>query len=49
MLPRLSPLFAFLSIVFLTLAVFNFVCTKWGMRIAWAVIFLCLSYLSVKP
>lgn len=49
MIEQLLPLFALLSALFFTLAVFSLVCTKWGKRLAWAVIVLCLSYLSVKP
>ena len=49
MIERLWPLYVFLSALCGTLAVFSLICTKWGKRIAWAIIILCLSYLSVKP
>ena len=49
MIEQLLALFALLSAVCGILAVFSLICTKWGKRLAWAVIILCLSYLSVKP
>jgi hypothetical protein len=49
MIERLWPLFVMLSALCVILVVFNLICTKWGKRIAWAIIILCLSYLSVKP
>ena len=30
-------------------ALFAFICTRWGKHCAWAIIILCLAYLSVKP
>ena len=40
-------IFALLAAVFGLCFVFDVICTKWGMRLAWFIIIICLAYLSV--
>src|SRR5579872_5008547 len=44
--PEMTPLHWFaLLFPFCACALFDFICTEWGKRIAWTVIILCLAYL----
>lgn len=38
-----------LCVLFCACALFDILCTRWGKRLAWFIIVLCLAYLSVKP